>query len=87
MALVQPCFEGWRKHAAKHVRRGLNNLDSKTFISSFALVLTMGLLGLLRRDHHFTPEVRSTAMSQTTFEMGFLGTKRENVFQTDDLLW
>jgi hypothetical protein len=68
MSHVEPCFEGWRKHAAEHDRRGLSNLDSKMFMRFIALVLRMGLLGLRRRDHHFTPEVKSTAMSQTTFE-------------------
>jgi hypothetical protein len=57
VALVEPCFEGWRKHTAEHVRRGLNNFGSKPFIRYIALVLKMGLLGLRRRVHHFTPEV------------------------------
>jgi hypothetical protein len=56
MALVKPCFQGWRKHAAEHVRRGLN-LDSEIFIRFVALVLKMRLLGLRRRVHHVTPEV------------------------------
>jgi hypothetical protein len=57
VALVEQCFEGWRKHAAEHVRRGLNNFDSKPFNSCIALVRKMGLLGLRCRVHHFTPEV------------------------------
>jgi hypothetical protein len=44
------------------------NLDRTIFVSFTALLLRMGLLGLRRRDQHFTPEVKSRAMSQTTFE-------------------
>jgi hypothetical protein len=38
------------------------------FFRFIALLLRMGLLGLRRRDHHFTAEVKSTAMSPSTFE-------------------
>jgi hypothetical protein len=68
MALVEACFDGWRKHAADHDRRGLKTLDTKMFLRFVALFLRMGLLGLRRRDHHFTAEVKSTALSQSTFE-------------------
>jgi hypothetical protein len=67
-ALVEPCFASWRKHARDRDRRGLSALDTELFLRFIAVILRMGLTGLRRRAHHFTTELKSTAMTQTTFE-------------------
>jgi hypothetical protein len=38
------------------------------FARFIVLLLRMGLLGLRRTDHIFTPEVKSAATSRSTFE-------------------
>jgi hypothetical protein len=49
-------------------RRAYLGLNINKFMRFIALLLRMGLLGLRCRHHIFTPEVKSTGMSQPTFE-------------------
>jgi hypothetical protein len=47
---------------------GPHHLDINMFMMFTELLVRVGLLGLRRRDHTFTPEVKSTATSQSKFE-------------------
>jgi hypothetical protein len=53
IALVEPCFDSWREHAAEHDRKGLSGLKSKMFLIFLAVLVRMGLMRLRRREEYF----------------------------------
>jgi hypothetical protein len=67
IALVEPCFDSWREHAAEHDRKGLSGLDSRLFMILLALLVRMGLMRLRRREEYFRAG-SFAGMSQAVFE-------------------
>jgi hypothetical protein len=67
IALVEPCVDSWREHAAEHDRNGLNGLDSRLLMCFLALLVRMGLMGLRRREEYFGAG-SSAGMSQAVFQ-------------------
>jgi hypothetical protein len=54
IALVEPCFDSWRGHAAEYDRNGLSGLDSRLFMCFLAPLVRMGLMGLRRREEYLS---------------------------------
>jgi hypothetical protein len=93
MELVEPRLMFWREHATEHDRKGFNSLDDSTFLIFLAVLLSMGFIGLRRRDLYFTdamepvpcrpcPSPFSRTCCTPLETPDFLHTTKESSYQT-----